>query len=109
MIVYGINTCSDSKKAVQALEELGKEVQFRDIRATPLSEAEWAELVGEFGDRLVNKKSTEWRGLSDWLKHSEADAQLAAKPKLMVSPVIRDGKDFYLGWDESVQVALGVT
>ncbi|AML52894.1 arsenate reductase family protein [Falsihalocynthiibacter sp. S25ZX9] len=106
MIVYGINTCTDSQKAIKALEAAGKEVSFRDIRATPLSEAEWAELVGEFGDRLLDKKSTEWRGLSDWLKHSEAEDQLAAKPKLMISPVIRDGETYYLGWDQAVQDAL---
>lgn len=106
MIVYGINTCTQSQKAIKALETAGKDVLFRDIRANPLSDAEWSELVGEFGDRLVNKKSTEWRGLSDWLKHSEAEDQLAAKPKLMVSPVIRDGDSFYLGWDQVVQETL---
>jgi arsenate reductase len=106
MIIYAINTCSESQKARKALEAVGKNVSFRDIRGEPLSPEEWAELVMEFGDRLVDRKSTEWRGLSDWLRHSEAEEQLAAKPKLMVSPVIRDGDVYYLGWDEAVQAAL---
>lgn len=71
-----------------------------------MSEAEWAELIAEFGDRLVDRKSMDWRGLNDWLKHSETEAQLAAKPKLMARPVIHDGSKFYLGWDETVQAAL---
>lgn len=106
MIVYGISTCGTCQKALKALEAVSPDVRFRDVRAEPLSEAEWAELIAEFGDRLVDRKSMDWRGLSDWLKHSETEAQLEAKPKLMARPVIRDGSKFYLGWDETVQAAL---
>ncbi len=106
MIIYGIPTCDTCKKALKALEAAGRDVTFRDIRAEPLSEAEWSELIAEFGTNLVNTKSTTWRGLSDWMKHSEADAQLAAHPTLMKRPVIRDEDRLYLGWDEDVQAAL---
>ncbi|PCH66414.1 MAG: hypothetical protein COC12_13130 [Rhodobacteraceae bacterium] len=106
MIIYGLNTCAISQKARKALEAAGREVDFRDVRAEPLSEAELAELIVEFGDRLVDRTSNDWRGLSDWLKHSEAEAQIAAKPRLMARPVIRDGDAYYLGWDEAVQAAL---
>jgi len=106
MMIYGLNTCAASQKARKALEAAGRDVDFRDVRAEPLSEAELAELIAEFGDRLVDRTSNDWRGLSDWLKHSEAEEQLSAKPKLMVRPVIRDGDAYYLGWDETVQEAL---
>ncbi len=106
MILYGIPTCDTCKKALKALEAAGRNVTFRDIRGEPLSEAEWSELIAEFGTNLVNTKSTTWRGLSDWMKHSEADAQLAAHPTLMKRPVIRDEDRLYLGWDEDVQAAL---
>jgi arsenate reductase (glutaredoxin) len=106
MMIYGLNTCANSQKARKALEAASKDVSFRDVRADPLSEAELAVLIAEFGDRLVDRKSNDWRGLSDWLKHSEAEDQLAAKPKLMARPVIRDGDTYYLGWDEAVQKAL---
>ena len=106
LILYGIPTCDTCKKAIKALEGAGHNVTFRDIRADPLTDAQWAELIAEFGTRLVNTKSTTWRGLSDWLKHSEADAQLAAHPTLMKRPVIRDGDALYLGWDADSQAAL---
>ena len=54
----------------------------------------------------MDRTTNDWRALTDWLKHSEVEAQLAAKPKLMARPVIRDGDVFYLGWDEAVQEAL---
>lgn len=106
MIIYGLTTCATCQKARKALEAAGREVVFRDVRAEPLSEAELGELIVEFGDRLVDRTSPDWRGLSDWLRHSEAEAQLAARPKLMARPVIRDGAAFYLGWDAAVQEAL---
>lgn len=106
MIIYGLDTCPLCQKARKALEADGKDFAFRDVRSEPLSEAELTELLAEFGDNLVDRTSNDYRGLSDWLKHSDADAQIAAKPKLMARPVIRDGDRFFLGWDDAVQAAL---
>ncbi|UWR10041.1 arsenate reductase family protein [Sulfitobacter mediterraneus] len=106
MIIFGLSTCSLCQKALKALEAEGKDVQFRDVRAEPLSEAELAELIAEFGDRLVDRSTNDYRGLSAWLKESEAEAQISAKPKVMARPVIRDQNSYYLGWDEAVQQAL---
>lgn len=106
MIIYGLNTCANTQKARKALEAAGKYVSFRDVRAEPLSEAELAALISEFGDLLVDRKSNDWRALSDLLKFSEAEDLLAAKPKLMARPVIQHGDAYYLGWDEAVQEAL---
>jgi arsenate reductase-like glutaredoxin family protein len=106
MMIYGLTTCALCQKARKALEADGKDVDFRDIRADPLSEGELAELIAEFGDRLVDRKSNDYRGLNDWLKNSETEAQISAQPKVMARPVIRDRNRFFLGWDETVQKAL---
>ncbi|RVV99060.1 hypothetical protein EKE94_05695 [Mesobaculum littorinae] len=104
MTLYGIPTCDTCKKSRRALEDAGHDVSFRDVRAEPLSEREWDELILQFGDRLVNRASTTYRGLSDWMKASEPEAQLAQHPTLMKRPVIRDEDDrLYLGWDEGVR------
>ena len=108
MIVYGISTCDTTKKAIKALEAAGHSVSFRDVRATPLSEAEIDRLVGEFGDRLINKQSTTYRGFGEFLRVSDPEAQIAAQPAVMKRPVIEDAGKFWLGWDETVQAALGV-
>lgn len=106
MILYGIPTCDTCKKAMKALEAAGHAVTFRDVRRAPLSEAEIARLVAEFGDRLINKQSTTYRGFSDFLRESEADAQIAAQPTVMKRPVIEADGKLYLGWDDAVQAAL---
>jgi len=106
VIIYGLSTCANTQKARKALEAAGKEVSFRDVRAEPLSETELAVLIAEFGDLLVDRKSNDWRALSDLLKYSEAEDLLAIKPKLMARPVIQNGDAYHLGWDEAVQEAL---
>ncbi len=103
MILYGIPTCDTCRKAERALKTAGYDVRFRDIRSEPLSASEWQGLIHEFGDALVNRNSPTWRGLSDWMKASDADAQLAANPTLMKRPVIQDGTTITIGWEASAQ------
>uniref|UniRef100_UPI0040485128 arsenate reductase family protein n=1 Tax=Yoonia sp. TaxID=2212373 RepID=UPI0040485128 len=105
MILYGLPTCSDCNKARKALAEAGHDVTFRDVRADRLSDAEWAVLIAEFGDTLVDRKSQTYRNLNAWLRASEADAQLADQPALMARPVITDGEKYTLGWDAAAQSA----
>ncbi|WP_322892941.1 MULTISPECIES: arsenate reductase family protein [unclassified Yoonia] len=101
MILYGLPTCSDCKAALKALADQG--VTFRDIRADPLSAAEWAPLIAEFGDNLIDRKSQTYRNLNAWLRESEAEAQLEAQPALMARPVITDGNRWTLGWGAEAQ------
>jgi len=106
MILLGISTCDTCKKAVKALQSAGHDVTFRDIRAEPLTSAEIYEIVTEFGDRAINKTSTTYRGFSDFLKMSEPEAQIAAQPAVMKRPVIRNGAEWHIGWDDAVQAKL---
>ncbi len=106
MLIYGLTTCADCQKARKALAAAGHRVSFRDVRADPLSETELADLIAEFGDRLVDRTSNDYRALNDWLKNSEAEAQISAQPKVMARPVIRDQDTWYLGWNDAVQTAL---
>lgn len=105
MILYGISTCDTCKRALKTLAQAGKQVTFRDIRAQPLTEAEIAEIVAEFGDRVVNRQSTTYRAFSDFLKASDPEAQIAAQPTVMKRPVIKADR-WHLGWDAEVEAAL---
>ena len=106
MIVYGIATCDVTKAALKALHKAGKDPVFRDIRATPLTALEIAAMLQEFGDRLINKQSTTYRGFSDWLRASDAEAQISAQPTVMKRPVIEDAGVWHLGWDAGLEARL---
>jgi arsenate reductase len=103
MILYGLSTCDTTKKALKALQQAGKDVTFRDVRAAPLSEAEIAAIVTEFGDRAVNKQSTTYRSFSPFLRESEPEAQIATQPTVMKRPIIQDGAIWYIGWDAETE------
>ncbi len=106
MILYGLSTCDTCKTALKALERAGHSVTFRDVRKDPMSADEIAEIVGEFGDRAVNRQSTTYRSFSDFLRESDTEAQIAAQPTVMKRPVINHEGRWYLGWDTAVQAAL---
>lgn len=106
MILYGIPTCDSCKKALKSLERAGKEVTFRDVRATPLTQAEVDRIVHEFGSKAVNRQSTTYRSFNDFLKASDPEAQIMAEPTVMKRPVIQDGDRWYLGWDSATEAAL---
>ncbi|MHA3980402.1 arsenate reductase family protein [Halovulum sp. GXIMD14794] len=108
LTLYGLPTCDSCRKARKALEAAGYGVVFRDVRADPLSQDEWAPLLAEFGDQLINRKSQTWRNLSDFLKVAEADALLEAQPTVMKRPVIVGDGRMTIGWDADVQTAWSV-
>lgn len=106
MILYGISTCDNCKRALKTIQAAGRDVAFRDIRRDPLSEAEIAQLVAAFGGRLVNRQSTTFRAMSEFLKAAEPEVQIAREPTVMKRPVIAHQGRFWLGWDDEVEAAL---
>lgn len=103
MILYGLATCDTCRKALKAIRAAGREVAFRDIRAEPLSAEERRELLYVFGDRLINRASATWRGLSEEARRDDAGELLRQYPALMKRPVIRDGASFHVGWKPDTQ------
>jgi arsenate reductase-like glutaredoxin family protein len=106
MRVYGLKTCDTCRKAVKELEAAGHAVEFVDIRATPLGEADLARFLDTFGARLVNTRSTTWRGLSEVERAEAPQALLTAHPSLMKRPVIEAGGALHLGWGLDVRGAV---
>jgi len=100
--VFGINSCDNCKRSVR---ELG--AQLTDIRKDPLPAEKIAQFLGKFGDDLINKRSTTWRGLSEAECALPAAELLARHPTVMKRPVIEtpDGT-LYLGWGADVKARL---
>ncbi|CAM4071993.1 arsenate reductase family protein [Palleronia rufa] len=106
MELYGLKTCDTCRKAVKDLENAGKSVRFVDIRAEGLPRTELMRFHAAFGDALVNRRSTTWRGLAQDRRAGDPVALIAAHPALMKRPVIDDGGVLHLGWGQDVRAAL---
>lgn len=91
LTVYGIKQCDTCRKALKWLTAEGIDHQFHDFRVDGLQ----AELVrgwmsSDFADKLVNRRSTTWRQLSEQQQQFDADALLELllqHPTLIKRPV----------------------
>ncbi len=106
MILYGIPTCDTCRKALRALRDAGRDVAFRDIRAEPLTADELATIIARFGQQAVNRQSATFRGFDAALREADPQAQISARPTVMRRPIIRDGDQWYLGWNAANEDAL---
>lgn len=102
--LYGIKTCDTCRKALAAMPD----ATLRDIRKDPLDSVTLQRFLDAFGDGLINRTSTTWRGLDDAARALPLIDLLSLHPTVMKRPAIdRDGT-LYLGWKADVQAALGV-
>lgn len=89
--IYGIRQCDTCRKALKWLEQEKLKHEFRDLRVDGLDPdrlAGWME--SEFSDRLVNRRSTTWRGLTEQQKEVSGAEQrdlLLAHPTLLKRPL----------------------
>ncbi len=104
--IYGLKNCDTCRKAAKALAAAGREAVLIDVRATPLDSERLGQFLDAFGDDLVNRRSTTWRGLSEDARAQSPEALLTAHPALMKRPVIETGGALYLGWGAAAKSAL---
>ncbi|MCC1494802.1 ArsC/Spx/MgsR family protein [Cognatishimia sp. F0-27] len=105
MILYGLKTCDTCRKARKALPE----ADFRDVRDDGVPQPVLEAALERFGDKLLNTRSTTWRGLDDAARAAAPLSLLAEHPTLMKRPLIVNGDEMVLGWDAQARAALGVS
>ncbi|KAA2314337.1 arsenate reductase [Pseudooceanicola sediminis] len=102
MKVYGLKACDTCRKA---LKELGNP-PLVDIRADGLPEALLQRAAETFGNDLLNRRSTTWRGLDEATRARPMLDLLRDYPLLMKRPLIEDADNLYLGWTPEVRRAV---
>ncbi|MBZ8117102.1 arsenate reductase [Roseovarius sp. LXJ103] len=102
MVLYGLKNCDTCRKALKALPS----AELRDVRADGVPADVLARAYAQFGDDLLNTRSTTWRGLSEAERAGAPLDLIAAHPALMKRPLIDAGGTLYLGWGKDVQAAL---
>lgn len=97
MKLYGIKNCDTVSKARKYLTAADVKFDFFDVRSTDgkLSDTQinsWLDYLGDDWAKLVNKKSTSWKDLSDMqrknLSRESAVGMILANPTLMKRPVL---------------------
>ena len=71
LTIYGIKSCSTMKKAFTKLDELGVNYNFHDYKKQGIdkeSVQRWVDALGI--DKILNKRGTTWRKLTDEQKQA---------------------------------------
>lgn len=108
LAVYGLKTCDTCRKALKWLAGEGIEAAFHDLRADGVSSdraAAWLAALGS--DRLVNRRGTTWRGLSEDDRARDPLALIRDYPALIKRPVfaLEDGT-VLIGFGPDTRAAL---
>ncbi|KIC21676.1 ArsC/Spx/MgsR family protein [Leisingera sp. ANG-Vp] len=105
MKIYGLKNCDTCRKALKS----SPDSVLVDIRTDGMPEGLLETAYGQFGAKLVNTRSTTWRGLDEAERAGEPLALLRAHPALMKRPLIERDGELFLGWDQNTRAALGVS
>ena len=72
--IYGIKSCDTMKKAFTQLDALGVSYDFHDYKKQGIDKASVQRWVDSLGvDKVLNKRGTTWRKLSDEQKQKADD------------------------------------
>lgn len=107
---YGLKNCDSCRAALKALDAAGMEVAFRDVRDDGVPPDVLRRALDDHGaDKVINRRSTTWRGLDETARAGDPADLLAGNPPLMKRPliVLADGATI-IGWDDGARGALGL-
>ena len=108
LTIYHLKTCDTCRKAIKAVQAAGHTPNLVDVRADGVPARKLKEIAGAVGwEKLLNTRSTTWRGLSEAQKadmdQAKALALMGEHPTLIKRPVIDTGLEITVGWTKEVQ------
>lgn len=105
VIVYGIKNCDTVKKACAWLTHNNIDFQFHDFRKDGLTSSKVQQWTKHLEwDKLLNRRGTTWRNLSDQQKENlnlpRAQKLMVEQPTLIKRPVVEYGKHVTVGFSQ---------
>ena len=103
--IYGRSKCFDTKKAERYFKERKIKVQSIDVDRYGMSRGELSSVAASVGkENLMDTQGSEYKRLN--LKYIVQDKplleQLFDNPKLLVSPIVRNGKQATIGYQPDI-------
>ena len=111
LIVYGIANCDTIKKTKKWLESKNLDFSFHDYKKLGCDPKLAAQLIIQFPlDKLINKRGTTWRKLSEEEQKSldpkSALALIQRETSIIKRPIIHSGDQWLIGYDEGALACL---
>lgn len=99
MLIYGLKNCDTCRKAMRSLPE----ARLVDVRVDGVPAQVLARAFDQFGDALLNTRSTTWRELSEDERRKDPLTLMSEHPALMKRPLIARGDVLLLGWNKDIE------
>ena len=99
IVLYGLKNCDSCRKAMKALPQ----AELHDIRVDGVPTDVLEQALNQFGQAVVNTRSTTWRGLDDATRELPPLTLLKEHPTLMKRPLIAVDKTLFLSWNSEIE------
>ena len=98
--IYGAKKCFDTKKAERYFKERGIPYQWIDIHRFGMAKAvfEAAKRIIDVEDMIDRKAKAYTKLYMDYIDETKRESTLFENPELFRTPIVRNGRDFTLGF-----------
>ena len=103
--VFGTKSCNETKKALRFFKERRIKTHFVDLKERAASPGELKRFAQKFGwEKLMDREGKRFRERGLHVAHiseGRIPALLEDDPMLLVTPLVRQGNELAVGWDEA--------
>ncbi len=112
MIIYGIPNCDSIKKTIDWCTKHKIDFDFHNYKKSGLEQAKLKSWCGQVGwEILLNKKGTTWKKIANQFADKKLTEKIAIglmldNNSMIKRPVIENGKEIIVGFDEKLFLTL---
>jgi len=101
--IFGTKSCNDTKKAERYFKERRINFHFRDLNEKGLAKGELENIARVIPiEELIDKEGKQYKKRNMQFMVFDLEEELLADPLLLVTPIVRNGKEVTIGYQPDV-------
>ena len=101
--IFGTKSCNDTKKAERYFKERRINFHFRDLNEKGLAKGELENIARVIPiEELIDKEGKQYKKRNMKFMVFDLEEELLADPLLLVTPIVRNGKEVTIGYQPDV-------
>ena len=101
--IFGTKNCNDTKKAERYFKERRINFHFRDLNEKGISKGELDNITRVIPlENLIDKEGKQYKKRNMQFMVFNLEEELLADPLLLVTPIVRNGKEVTIGYQPDV-------
>lgn len=101
--IFGTKNCNDTKKAERFFKERRINFHFRDLNEKGLAKGELENITRVIPlEELIDKEGKQYKKRNMQFMVFDLEEELLADPLLLVTPIVRNGKEVTIGYQPDV-------